>query len=195
MQESHSFDCGSFFIEFTGKGVIMLNEQNQKKSRTQRLVLSGVIGGIYAALTLMVYPLSYGPIQVRISEALTVLPLFFGEAVIGLSVGCLVANFFGNGVLDVVFGTLATLIAGVLTMASGRIKDARVRVVVGIIPPIVVNALIVPLTFLALTELKEAYLINVLTVGAGQAVVLTVLGIPLAVAMQKNKFLSSLSQK
>ena len=173
----------------------MLNERNQKKSRTQWLVLSGVIGGIYAALTLMVYPLSYGPIQVRISEALTVLPLFFGEAVIGLSVGCLVANFFGNGVLDGVVGTLATLIAGVLTMASGRIKDARVRVVVGIIPPIVVNALIVPLTFLALTELKEAYLINVLTVGAGQAVVLTVLGIPLAVAMQKNKFLSSLSQK
>ena len=173
----------------------MLNERNQKKSHTKRLVLAGVIGGMYAVLTLMVYPLSYGPIQVRFSEALTVLPLFFGEAVIGLSVGCLVANFFGNGVLDLILGTLATLIASLLTYACRRIKNAYVRVVVGVIPPILVNALIVPLTFLALTELKEVYLINVLTVGVGQAIVLTMLGIPLAVAMQKNKFLRSLSEK
>ena len=77
------------------------------------LALSGLVAALYAVTTILFAPISYGYVQVRISEALTVLPFFFPQAVFGIFVGCLFANLFGGfGILDVVLGSAATLLAG-----------------------------------------------------------------------------------
>jgi uncharacterized membrane protein len=160
-------------------GVLFCFEMN-----TKSLVKTAIIAAIYVVLTLAVMPLSYGPIQFRISEALCILPLFFPQSVFGLTIGCLIANLFGNGIFDIVFGTLATALAAVATYVIGRLIKGKARVFVGILPPILFNALIVPFTFLAATELSEAYFLNMLSVGAGEAGVLILLGIPLYFALQ-----------
>ena len=87
-----------------------------KKLLTPRsLCLSAVIGALYAALTLLLAPISYGPIQLRLSEALTLLPMLLPQAVPGLFVGCLIANLYTGMLTDIVFGSLATLLAAVGT--------------------------------------------------------------------------------
>ena len=100
---------------------------------------------------------------------MTILPLFCGEAVIGLTVGCLISNLLGNGILDIVFGTLATLIAAIGTYLIGKqIKKDVIKFTVGGFFPVIVNAIIVPFTFLAITELKELYIISAVQVFIGQ---------------------------
>ena len=82
----------------------------------KKLVQGALIGALYAVLTLAAAPISYGLMQVRISEALSVLPYFTAAAVPGLFVGCIVANLLGGAALyDVIFGSLATLLAAFLT--------------------------------------------------------------------------------
>ena len=90
-------------------------------SRIMFIVRAALIAALYAALTLALYPISYGPVQFRVSEALTLLPVFMPEAIPGLFVGCLLANLIGSATIwDIVFGSLATLIAAVLTYATRR---------------------------------------------------------------------------
>ena len=99
---------------------------------------AALVGAIYAVLTLALYPISFGAVQFRLSEALTLLPLLIPEAIPGLFVGCIVANLLSPNivVLDVVFGSLATLIAAVLT---SRVKSVWLAP----LPPVICNALIV----------------------------------------------------
>ena len=92
-------------------------------SKTQLLVLNGVIAGTYAALTLVASALNlaYGPVQFRFSEALTVLPFLFPGTWPGLFVGCLIANLLSPyGALDVIFGSIATLVACLWTSRMRR---------------------------------------------------------------------------
>ncbi|MBQ8095287.1 MAG: QueT transporter family protein [Clostridia bacterium] len=82
----------------------------------RKLTLAAMIAAIYTVLTLILAPISYGEVQVRLSEALTLLPILFPEAIPGVTLGCLLANIFGGAMLpDIVFGTLATFLAAVLT--------------------------------------------------------------------------------
>ena len=158
-----------------------------KNATGSRLTKMAVIAALYAVTTMCLPFLSYGSVQLRISEALTILPLFFPEAIVGLTVGCLIANFLGNGLLDVVFGTLATFLASVLTYYIGKwVKRKGLKLILGGLPPVVFNAIIVPFTFLAITEIKELYFINVLTVAAGQFLAVYVLGSLLYFALQKR---------
>ena len=121
--------------------------------------------------------LSYGSIQLRISEALTILPLFFPEAVVGLFIGCLISNILGNGILDIVFGSLATLIAGILTYIVGKtVKNTTLKFLLGAFPPVIINAIVVPFTYLLITELEALYWFNFLTVFIGQFLAVYVLG-------------------
>ncbi|MBR6737234.1 MAG: QueT transporter family protein [Clostridia bacterium] len=159
-----------------------------KKPTSKQVANAGIISAIYIALSLIFYPISYGGVQVRISEALSLLPLFFPESVLGLTVGCLISNLFGNGLLDVVFGTLATLLSATLTYFIGtKIKSEPLKITVGGIFPVVINAVIVPFTFLAVTELKSLYLINAVQVFLGQAISVYALGIPIYLAIKKSK--------
>lgn len=148
------------------------------KKNTKFLVRSAVIAALYATLTLVVYPLSYGPIQVRVSEAMAVLPLFFAEAIPGLTIGCFLANI-PMGLWDMVIGATATLLASVTTR---MVK----KVYFGVIPPVIFNALLVPVIFLTMGTSTEPYWINVLTVGAGELISVLALGVPLYFVMKRT---------
>jgi len=140
---------------------------------------AAVIAALYAALTIFLAPISYGLIQFRIAEALTVLAYFTPAAIPGLFIGCLAANIIGPyGILDIVFGSLATLIAA---YATYRISNKYLAP----LPPVIANALIVgPLV---------AYFVNVpfymgmLYVGIGQLAVCYGLGLPLILALEPFK--------
>lgn len=101
---------------------------------------AAAIAAIYVVLTLIFAPISYGEVQVRISEALTILPFFTPAAIPGLFIGCLIANFLGGSIiLDVIFGSIATLIgaAGTYLLRNNRWLAP--------LPPIISNMIIVPL--------------------------------------------------
>ena len=113
--------------------------QNKK---IKYIVLSGVIAAIYIVLTIFInaFNLASGQIQVRISEALCILPVFTPAAVPGLFVGCLLANLLtGASIFDVIFGSLATLIGAIFTYIL------RKRPIIATLPPVLSNAIIIPL--------------------------------------------------
>ena len=147
------------------------------KKTTKFLVRSAVIAALYAALTLVITPLAYGPIQFRVSEALTILPLFFPEAIPGLTIGCFLANI-PSGPWDMLIGAGATLIAAILTRLSRKIW-------LGVIPPVISNAFLVPVIFLTNPEITDPYWLSVLTVGGGELLSVVALGIPLYFALKK----------
>lgn len=155
----------------------------KKTSRTARTAL---IAAAYAVLTLAFPPLSYGPIQLRISEAMCVLPFFMGEAVIGLTLGCLIANVIGVSLgmtlpWDILVGTAASFVAAIITY---KIKIKWLLP----LPSVIVNALFVGamLTYVIMNGSESVPLwYNILTVGAGQAIVCYGLGMPLFAVMKK----------
>ncbi|MBF7096943.1 QueT transporter family protein [Alkalibacter mobilis] len=157
-------------------------------SRTKYLVKAGIIASIYAALTLLLPFLSYGGLQVRFSEALTVLPWFTPAAIPGLFAGCLLANFFGSplGMLDVVVGSLSTLVAA--WMAS-KIKNKKLVP----LPSIVINALAIP--YVLFKVLSIPYLPSVFWVGLGQTLAVYGLGYPLLNFIDKSEKLKELIKK
>ena len=84
---------------------------------------SAVVAAIYFALATALRPISFGPVQFRLSEALVLLPIFMPEAIIGVTLGCFLSNFFYSTMLyDVIFGTIATALAAVLTCLLRRTK-------------------------------------------------------------------------
>ena len=102
------------------------------------LVKAGVIAAIYVVLVQVFSFSSFGPIQFRVAEALTILPYFTSAAIPGLFVGCLIANILGGAVLwDIIFGSLATLVAAIL---SYRLRKHEYLVP---IPPVLVNAVVI----------------------------------------------------
>ena len=148
----------------------------------RRLCTAAIIAALYAALTLGFQAISYGPVQFRVSEALTLLPVLFPEAIPGLTVGCLISNLFnpmGATVYDIVFGTLATLMAAVLTCRL------RGNVFVKALPPVICNAVIIGLVLTYAYGIDMLWM-NMLTVGLGQAVVCYVLGVPLIKLLEKQ---------
>ena len=162
----------------------MLNQ----KLNAKKITRAGIIGAIYVALTLVLYPISFGAVQVRVAEAFCLLPLIFPESIIGLSVGCLIANLFGNGALDIVFGTLATLVSAILTYFVGKmLKNVPIKILVGGFFPIIINAIVVPFTFLAITETFTVYLVSAGQIFIGQALAVYLVGTPLYLAISRIK--------
>lgn len=92
----------------------------RKLLTTRSMCVSAIIAALYAALTMLLAPISYGAIQCRVSEAFTLLPMLLPEAIPGLFLGCLISNLFSPVVTiwDIVFGSLATLLAACGTYAS-----------------------------------------------------------------------------
>jgi len=145
---------------------------------------AAVIAALYAALTIALAPVSFGPVQFRVSEALTVLPAFTSAAIPGLTLGCLIANTYSimmmgsTAVLDLIFGTLATLIAAILSYNMPK------RYLVPL-PPIVINGVVVGsvLSFM----LKVPLLLTMISVAFGEAVVCYGLGYPLIILLDKHR--------
>lgn len=145
---------------------------------TKKLVEASVVSAAYAALTIAIAPLSYGAVQLRFGEALTVLPFFMPHTAWGLAVGCALANLIGGyGLADIVFGSLATLAAGLVTARLRRRALAP-------LPPVIFNAVIVGLVITYMTaggseSFEAAAVFNMLTVGAGELAACYALGLPL----------------
>ncbi|MBE5803302.1 MAG: QueT transporter family protein [Clostridiales bacterium] len=136
-------------------------------ANTRFLCLSAIIAALYAALTLMLPVLSYGAWQCRLSEALTLLPLVLPQSVPGLFVGCLIANILSPmGIWDVVFGSLATLIAAIGTYAL------RKRPPLAAACPVLSNGVIVGLMLSVVYSLPAA--LTMLQVAAGEALAVAV---------------------
>ena len=143
-----------------------------------------MIAAMYVALTMLsnAFGLASGVIQVRISEALTVLPFFTPAAIPGLFVGCLISNILAGGVIwDVIFGSLATLIGAVFTYWLRKIKWLAP------VPPIVSNMLIIPFVLRYAYGAPDAIWFMMLTVGAGELISAGVLGMLLLFALEKNR--------
>lgn len=145
---------------------------------------AAVIAAIYVVLTVVFAPFSFGEVQVRIAEALTILPVFTPAAVPGLFVGCILGNIAGGALLpDIIFGSIATLIGAVFTW-----KLRNCPRVFAPVPPILSNTVIVPFV------LRIAYGINLpipfmmLTVGIGEVVSCGILGLLIASVLEKYKY-------
>lgn len=169
---------------------------NNKTKTVRYLVTGAMIAALYAAATLALQPISYGAVQFRISEILTTLCVFTPAAVPGLTIGCFLANLASPfGIYDIVFGTLATLLAAV----TGRLlRNVRIKGIpfLSLLMPVIFNALIVgaeiTLFFTDEGASLRAFIISAAEVGAGELVVCLVGGIILVKVVEKNKKLSSL---
>lgn len=155
-----------------------------KRMTIRELTFSAILAAVYAALTLCLPVPQYGAVQVRIAEALTVLPFLFPAATPGLFVGCIIANLFSPFVLDVVFGSAATLLACLWT---GRLNNRWLAP----LPPVVCNAVIVG-GEIAFSQTKTgeafwpAFAMNALTVGAGELLACGVFGSVLLAALYRS---------
>ena len=155
--------------------------------KTRSIVTTAIVAALYATLTLSLAFISYGPIQFRLSEVMTLLPLFSKKYIIGLTIGCFLANLLGlYGVPDMIFGTIATFISVYLVYLTGKyMKDNKSYVYTASLWPVIVNAIIVAV------QLKIFFgmplFITMLQVGFGQFVVITIIGVPLFKAVN-NKY-------
>lgn len=165
---------------------------NDNKKRIRLIVYSGIIAALYVVLTLPMAQFAFGPIQFRLAEVLTVLPAFAAGYIPGVSLGCFLANLLNPnnlGPVDIIGGTIATVLAGIFTR------------ILGIIPPVVFNGLIVGgyLPFLLVDEGSEvtaaAVGLSMFEVAASEAVLLVIVGIPFILLLEKNSRLKSLVEK
>ena len=144
------------------------------RKQTLQLVNGGMIAALYVVLTVLAaqFNLASGAIQVRFSEALTILPVFTMAAVPGLTAGCVLANLLtGCAAWDVVFGSLATLIGAVGT------RLLRKKPLLAWIPPVIANMAIVPVVLQKVYGVPDAWWFLVLTVGAGEVLSCGLLGL------------------
>ncbi|MBO5543103.1 MAG: QueT transporter family protein [Oscillospiraceae bacterium] len=147
------------------------------------LTQAAMIAAIYVALTYVFAPISFSEVQVRIAEALTILPVFTPAAVPGLFVGCLLGNILGGAVLpDVICGSFATLIGAFFTW---RLRDAHPFLAP--VPPIIANTLIVPFVLRYAYSIELPIPFMMLTVGIGEVISCGVLGLLLYYALRGHK--------
>lgn len=153
--------------------------------KTSFLTKSAVIAALYVILTLIsaALGLSNGVIQLRLSEMLTVLPMFTNAAVPGIFIGCVVSNIAtGSALWDVIFGSLATLIGGI-----GTYLLRKKSVFIAQLSPVISNVLIIPLVLRFVYGADGAFLFFVLTVGAGEMICCEILGAALWKTLKKHK--------
>ena len=154
-----------------------------KNKGTLFLVQAAAIAAVYVVLTTVFAAFSFGEVQVRISEALTILPVFTPAAIPGLFVGCIISNFLGGAILmDVIFGSIATLIGAVFTY---KLRGSSKWLAP--LPPIVANALIVPFTLFYGYGVNLPIPFMMLTVGIGEVISCGVLGMILYGALSKYR--------
>ena len=145
---------------------------------TRKLVKTSVIAAIYTILTVILAPISYGPVQFRISEILVLLAVIDPFYIVGLTVGCLIANIFGGyGIMDIVFGTVATFLSVTGVYLTGKyIRNKKVSLVLASLWPTIFNGLIIGWMLNIVADLPMV--LSMIQVGAGEFVVVTLVGVP-----------------
>ncbi len=163
-----------------------------KNLSVRKLARCAVVAAIYVVLCMALQPLSYGAVQVRVAEALCLLPVFGAEYIAGVVLGCFLANLLGSTIVDVIFGTLATLLACLVTyqLAKVRVKGLAIP---ASLPPVVFNAVIIGIEIAVMfpdpsssAPLWLACITNGISVGVGELISCTVLGVLLVKIIESN---------
>lgn len=145
---------------------------------TRNIVLSSLIAALYAGFTVMLAPISYGPIQFRAAEALTLLPYMVPQAIPGLFIGCFIANMLGGyGLVDIILGSAATLAAAWLTSKMPNPWLAAV-------PPVIINAVAVGGYLAVITDVSVA--LTMIYIGLSEAVICFGIGVPMLYFLKKS---------
>lgn len=145
------------------------------------IIQSAMIAAIYAVLTIVLGSFGFGPVQFRVSEALTVLPAVMPSSVPGLFIGCILANWLGGfGTVDIVLGSLATLLAAIFT------RLLRNRRFLYPLPPVLFNALIVGSYVYFLYDRTYSLLSTILFIGLSELVICYGMGLPVAEFVKRN---------
>lgn len=157
------------------------------KLNIKQISTAGLIAALYVVLSLVFLPISFGVYQVRIAEALTILPFLTPAAIPGLFIGCLLANIFGGmGWLDIVFGPLITLLASIATRYVYHLsKSNKYLFLIAPLPPVIFNAFGVSLYLAPLLGFN--YWFSVQMVGVGELVACYLIGLPLLLLLEKRK--------
>ena len=158
-----------------------MNTQNNTRKNIYNITFAAMVAALYVVLTFVANSigLASGVIQVRLSEALTILPFFSGAAIPGLVIGCVTANWLTGCVfLDIVFGSLATLIGA---LGSYLLRKHKFLVP---LPPILANTIIVPYVLRFAYDVPDSIPFMMATVGAGEIISCYILGLALLFALQ-----------
>lgn len=158
----------------------------KKGFSTKYLVRGALIAAAYAALSYVSAPLQFMFFQFRLSEALCVLPIFFPEAIFGLFIGCIIANYISGCVIwDILFGSLATLIGAVFARILSKLP--RKLMFVATLPTVFANAFIVPFVIRLAYGSPESYWFLFVTVLVGELVTATGVGTLFYYQLEKRK--------
>ena len=153
--------------------------------RVRFMTTAALIAAVYIVVTVLFAAFSYGEVQVRLSEALTIMPYFPPAAIPGLFIGCILANLLGGAILpDIIFGSLATLIGAVGTWLLTKGQKNKYLAPV---PPIIANTLIVPFVLYYGYGINMPIPLMMLTVGAGEVISCGVIGLILLTVLEKVK--------
>ena len=171
---------------------------NQKSMSVKRLVRCAVVAALYVVLCLVLQPFSYGAVQVRVAEAFCLLPVFGTEYIIGVTLGCFLANLLGSTVIDVIFGTLATLLACLVTYKLRNVRFKGLAIAASL-PPVLFNAVIIGIEIAVMfpdptssAPIWLACITNGISVGIGELISCTVLGVLLVKIIESNTALSQI---
>lgn len=166
------------------------------KKNTEKMVKAAAIAALYTVLTILVEPLGYKIVQFRISEILTILPVFDSSAIPGLTLGCVVSNIYGafKGLTpgyDIIIGSLATLVCAVLTRKLKNIEIFGLPLV-STLPPVIINAIVIGLENTieqnGFNFIWSIYFKNVGIIAISQFVICTIGGTLLAVLLKKTLY-------
>lgn len=153
-----------------------------KENKVTFLTQAALIAAVYVVLCVAFAPISYGEVQVRVAEALAILPYFTPAAIPGLFVGCFLSNMIGGSILmDMIFGSLATLIG-----AAGSWYFRKNRILV-LVPPIAANTIMVPFVLRFGYGVPLPIPFMMLTVGIGEVIAVAVLGSVLLNVLDRYK--------
>ncbi|OVE65277.1 hypothetical protein CCS79_22265 [Clostridium diolis] len=160
-----------------------MNNNNTVK----RLVKTAIIAALYAVITLVLAPISYGPIQFRVSEIMVLLAFFDPFYIVGLTLGCFIANILGpNGLADIIFGTLATFISVYAVSITQRfVKNRKTSLIIASLWPTIFNGVIIGWMLNYIYQFP--LVLSIGEVAIGEFVVVTIVGVPI-VRLLQNKY-------
>ena len=154
-----------------------------QNSSVRKLVHCGMVAAIYVVLCLALQPLSYGAVQVRV---------FGAEYIVGVVLGCFLANLLGSTIVDVIFGTLATLLACLITYKLRNVRFKGLAIAASL-PPVLFNAVIIGIEIAVMfpdptssAPIWLACITNGISVGIGELISCTVLGVVLVKLIESN---------
>ena len=148
-------------------------------NKIKSIATTAIVAALYATVTMSLSFISYGPVQFRLAEIMTLLPLLNKKYILGLTLGCFLSNVLGTlGIVDIIFGIIATFISVYLVYLTGKLmKDKKGKFIIASLWPTIVNAIIIG------AELKIFFgfplILSMIQVGFGQFVVITIIGVPL----------------